>query len=172
MFKEKIGFENEQSLTPNNIDSQKDIFILSNFRKASHPLREQVLNYFQENFGGKTKNFDQVNDYEHILLNLRSKFVVSPRGAGIDCYRNYESIFMNAIPIMASSSLDEIFEDLPVLIVDSYFNLNVSFLEEQFDLIRNRKDYNYEKLYVGYWANLVHNKIRDFISFNNKTNQF
>ena len=165
VFKEKIGFENEQSLTPNNIDSQKDIFILSNFNTDTHHSRKEILTFFRENFGGKVNCFfDKVTNDQHIFYNLRSKFVVSPRGAGIDCYRNYESIFMNAIPIILSSTLDVIFEDLPVLIVDSYFNLNVSFLEEQFDLIRNRKDYNYEKLYVGYWKNLVQNKIKEYNS--------
>ena len=163
IFKEQIGFEDETSLVPKNIDNEKDIFILSNFRAEKYPIRNEALKHFKKNFANKKKCFfDHVSDYEHIMLNKRSKFVVSPPGNGVDCYRHYESIFMNAIPIIVSSSLDEIFHDLPVLIVESYLSLNVSFLEQQFDLIRKKKNYNYQKLYVGYWRNLIHSKIFNF----------
>jgi hypothetical protein len=41
---------------------------------------------------------------------VASKFVLSPSGLGWDCYRNYESYMLGAIPVMESNpGLDRTF---------------------------------------------------------------
>jgi hypothetical protein len=49
-------------------------------------------------------------------------FEVSPRGKGLDCFRTWECLLLQCIPIVKSSPLDALYrqEDLPVAIVQSF----------------------------------------------------
>ncbi len=48
------------------------------------------------------------------------KFAVSPHGGGLDCYRTWESLFLGMIPIVRTSTLDPLYNGLPVLIVSHW----------------------------------------------------
>ena len=90
------------------------------------------------------------------------KFILSPRGAGIDCHRTWEVLAIGRIPIVLSSSIDELYKDLPVVIVNSWDEINEEFLQEQYQLyIQNiQKDkYNMDKLSLEYWTNQIESKI-------------
>ncbi len=50
----------------------------------------------------------------------RYRFVVSPRGNGIDCHRTWEALWLGAIVITRSSSIDSLFEGLPVICLDDW----------------------------------------------------
>jgi hypothetical protein len=79
-----------------------------------------------------------------------SKFVIAPRGAGLDTYRLWEALYVGSIPIVKSSSLDPLFEGLPVLIVDRWEEVNESFLEETYREFSNRP-FSLEKLEFSFW---------------------
>jgi len=87
----------------------------------------------------------------------RSKFVLSPRGNGLDCHRTWEALLMGAIPIVRTSSLDPLFSDLPVLIVKNWEIISPSYLNEQYELIR-QKTYNLEKVFIQYWIQRIFSK--------------
>lgn len=84
----------------------------------------------------------------------RSKFVFSPTGKGLDCYRTWEALLMGAIPIVKSCSIDAVYEDLPVLIVQDWHDITPEFLEEQYRIISART-YNRKKLFIDYWWNKI-----------------
>ncbi|HKO53540.1 MAG TPA: hypothetical protein VJV79_37785 [Polyangiaceae bacterium] len=50
----------------------------------------------------------------------RYAFVVSPHGNGLDCHRTWESLVLGNIVIVKRSSLDPLYEGLPVVIVDAW----------------------------------------------------
>lgn len=50
----------------------------------------------------------------------RYAFVVSPHGNGLDCHRTWESLVLGNIVIVKRSSLDPLYEDLPVVIVEDW----------------------------------------------------
>ena len=50
----------------------------------------------------------------------RYAFVVSPHGNGLDCHRTWESLVLGNIPIVKRSSIDPLYEGLPVVIVDDW----------------------------------------------------
>jgi len=50
----------------------------------------------------------------------RYAFVVSPHGHGLDCHRTWESLTLGNIVIVKRSSLDALYEGLPVVIVDDW----------------------------------------------------
>jgi len=50
----------------------------------------------------------------------RYAFVVSPHGNGLDCHRTWESLVLGNIVIVKRSSLDPLYQGLPVVIVDDW----------------------------------------------------
>lgn len=82
------------------------------------------------------------------------KFVVSPRGAGEDCHRTWEALYIGCIPIVLSSNLDELYKDLPILVVESWDIITLPFLEKNYREIQEnqRNDlYNMRKITLEYW---------------------
>lgn len=55
-------------------------------------------------------------EYYHALS--RTRFAWSPHGNGLDCHRTWEILLLGAYPIVKTSSLDELYRDLPVLVVE------------------------------------------------------
>ena len=50
----------------------------------------------------------------------RYAFVVSPHGNGLDCHRTWESLVLGNIVIVKRSSIDALYDGLPVVIVDDW----------------------------------------------------
>lgn len=46
------------------------------------------------------------------------------------------------------------FDDLPVIIVNDYREISEDFLNQKYEEMKYKK-YNYEKLYIHYWKNLI-----------------
>jgi hypothetical protein len=95
---------------------------------------------------------------EYLLDLKKSYFVLSPPGAGLDCYRTWEAIVMGSIPIVITSYLDPLFEDLPVLIVKDWNEINESFLMSKLKEI-SAKEINLEKLDLSYWEKIIRDQI-------------
>jgi len=51
---------------------------------------------------------------------MRYAFVASPHGHGLDCHRTWESLALGNIPIVKHSSLDNLYDGLPVVIVSDW----------------------------------------------------
>ncbi len=111
---------------------------------ALNTLREKEFCQFS-----KRKPFPQ-----YIKELSQFRFVVSPHGIGIDCHRTWEAMLVGTIPIVRRSSIVELFDDLPVLIIDSWDELTRELLEEKFEEITS-KSYNLKKLYADYWFNQI-----------------
>jgi hypothetical protein len=84
-------------------------------------------------------------------------FVVSPFGHGFDCIRTFEALCLGCIVIMKTSFLDIIYEDLPVLIINDWTDINAKLLEDTLVFFTNKK-FNYDKLKMDYWIKLVNSK--------------
>jgi len=88
---------------------------------------------------------------------IQYSFVVSPFGHGYDCIRTFEALCLGCIVIMKTSILDIIYEDLPILIVNEWSDINESLLNETLILYSN-KTFNYNKLKMEYWIKLIESK--------------
>lgn len=92
--------------------------------------------------------------YKQYLQDVaESKFVLSPRGSGWDCYRTWEALILGSYPIVRRSPIDALYKDLPVLIVDRWDSITPEFLEQKYQEF-SLKTWNFEKLYAPYWLNL------------------
>lgn len=84
-------------------------------------------------------------------------FVISPEGAGADCHRTWEALVLGCIPIVKKSIFTRIFEDLPVIIVEDWYEVNTESLLNSLNNLIIKK-FNYQKLFTSYWVKLINNK--------------
>lgn len=110
----------------------------------------------------KLKNFNYVkilHDRKSIkeILKLYSEyeFVLSPHGGGLDCHRTWETLLVGSIPIVKTSSLDSLYDDLPVVIVKDWNECteqNLKLWKNKFKNLTN-KEYIIPKFSYKYWFN-------------------
>ena len=88
--------------------------------------------------------------------NSRYRFTLSPPGNGMDCHRTWEAIYLGVVPIVKSGPLDDLFVDLPVLVVDEWDQLTVEVLSSQWDAISTKYHGTVlEKLHFRYWRRVI-----------------
>jgi hypothetical protein len=80
----------------------------------------------------------------------RTVFVVSPPGNGQDCHRTWEALLMGCYPIVMKSTLNPLYEDLPVVVVSSWDEVTDEFLKAKEEEFRGSK-FCMDKLYAPYW---------------------
>jgi hypothetical protein len=94
-------------------------------------------------------------DFWSYLLNLTTvKFILSPRGNGLDCHRTWEALYLGAIPIVRTSTLNPLYDGLPVVIIGNWQEVTETFLNQKYSEM-NLREYNCEKLYADYWFKLI-----------------
>jgi hypothetical protein len=84
-------------------------------------------------------------------------FVLSPFGNGMDCHRTWEALLCGCIPIVRSSVFNELFEGLPVLIVEKWSDISLQLLVTtlaHFKDKRDKNELNYEKLELTYYTKM------------------
>ncbi len=79
-------------------------------------------------------------------------FVTSPSGAGMDCHRTWEALALGCVPIVKRSPMSEVFEELPVLVIDDWSQVNLAFLKEQAERMQGQS-FDYSRLLLQYWVN-------------------
>lgn len=130
-----------------------------NINEATYPPeRVPVKRYFL------AQHFCVVADHrkpfkEYLVDIAQSKFVLSPRGNGLDCHRTWEALMMGAIPVVRSSPLDVLFKGLPVLIINEWSEVTQQFLESRYQEIMS-KAYDFSPLYHEYWQQKIY-AVRD-----------
>jgi hypothetical protein len=91
--------------------------------------------------------------YRKISFETQSQFpfVISPHGNGYDCHRTWEALCLGCIPIVKTSILDPMYEELPVLIVNSWSDVTLDLLQNTIAKYKMQK-FNYDKLLLSYWT--------------------
>jgi hypothetical protein len=86
-------------------------------------------------------------------------FVICPFGNGPDTHRVYEVLALGRVPIVFVCYLNKsLFEDLPVVIVSKWEEIDKDFLENQKKIIVekfNKNEYKLEKITSAYWKKLI-----------------
>ena len=98
--------------------------------------------------------------YDIYLSHLEnSKYVLCPRGNGLDTHRFYETVLMGAIPVVENSTLYPIQKETSVLILDNFRHLTSQILENPQKFVNNL-DFSKEILNMDYWWKKIE-KIRE-----------
>jgi hypothetical protein len=139
-----------------NYPVEKKHLLYMNFSLKNDPLsRLQVYQIFSEkpycfiaNENGWEKYFQEI---------CESKFVLCPGGRGGDSFRVWESLIFGSVPIVKSSVLDPLYDDLPVVIVQDWCEITEEFLEKKY-LELEKKQFCYQKLFSSYWKKRIKEK--------------
>jgi len=146
------------------LHNQKDQLCYCNFSLDTHDSRKKVYKVLKDkkciyfDRMGKWMSPNKINDtyiqesikfYEHLSKN---KFIISPRGNGVDCFRTWDALYMKCIPIVPhdDSGIMERYSDLPILFTDDYTEINRKYLLNTYNKILET-EYNFEKLFLSYW---------------------
>jgi hypothetical protein len=92
----------------------------------------------------RTQVWNQIKNYT---------FAFSPYGNGPDCHRHWEILALGCIPIIKSFGTNEMFDELPVLIVEEWSDITEKLLNDTIEKFKVAT-FNYEKLLLKYWINL------------------
>jgi hypothetical protein len=121
-----------------NSEVKRNNKVYCNFNEYTSSLRRGIKKLFENN------HFVDVDDsnlsFEEYLLKLKSyKYVISPPGNSVDCHRIWESIYVGTIPIILKNIATDTFSNnLPIITVDNYNNLDINMLHHEYDKVCNR----------------------------------
>jgi hypothetical protein len=155
------------------ISSLEQENILNNIIKNSKPFYErQIKCYANFHFLMTTKyGYDRIEAinqipkelvyYEPIHIprldtwNIQKEyaFIISPHGNGFDCHRTWEALAIGCIPIVKTSKIDVLYDDLPILIVKEWSDVTADILQTTVEKFKN-KTFNLDKLSLKYWITL------------------
>ena len=85
-------------------------------------------------------------------------FVAAPFGNGLDTHRLWEALILGCIPIIITSGLDNLVEDLPVLIINDWSDITETLLMNVITDFKNKHEkgkFNYDKLTLKYWMDKI-----------------
>lgn len=142
-----------------NNDTEKLILAYMNFSiNTNRTARQPCWDNFKDvKWVLKESDMPPVDFYKSIQ---KSKYVISPVGTGIDCHRIYESIYFNTVPILVTTSMDDFYRKLPVVIYDKWEDVTEEDLVEKYDNNFKRllqwKENNPNWLDASFW---IENKI-------------
>lgn len=164
-----IGLENNRwypekiPIMINKSNEKKNIknLLYINHSVRTYPLeREKPYRIFKDKSwctlveGKNGQNFDNYIDniYNH-------KYVLAPRGNGIDSHRLFESLHAKSIPIVIKNINNSQYSDLPIIYVDDWEEVTEDFLNKKYiEINENIQNniYNFEKLKFSYWKDLIY----------------
>ena len=138
----------------NITNEDRPILCYSNFSIDTHADRQKTYNYIKNKdfitfqHMGKWLNYS-ISGNQYIEKLNKSKFVICPRGNGLDTFRFYEALYCGAIPILPKENhLHDRFNNLPILFLDKtedYAKLTKEYLEDKYiELSKLKKDYYQE----------------------------
>jgi len=81
-------------------------------------------------------------------------FVASPSGAGMDCHRTWEALVLGCVPIVKQSGITELFEDLPVIVVNDWSEVTKSLLDTKHHEMA-LQTFDFSKLLMSYWKHQI-----------------
>jgi hypothetical protein len=117
-------------------------------RRAGHPVNRASIVKTLEHNG--FVNMPRVTADEYWQQLLRSKFVASPEGNGIDCHRTYEALWCGCIPIVEIVNMRhflQLYGNVPVLWTYDYSEITPAYLEREYMKRVVLGYYNFSKLY-------------------------
>ncbi len=99
--------------------------------------------------------------YETYLKDIKNhKFMICPDGnaIGCECHRDWEVLYMRRVPVLERSQyLEKIFDGIPVLFVDSFFDVTEELLDNNIHLFEKMKNFDMSHLDIS----VLYKKILD-----------
>lgn len=154
-FPEKIKIVRGTDLNALRIPWEKrKILLYINFSvKTNKKARQPLIDYFSK--------FDQVVinpkglDYKTYLTHLgNSKFVLCPRGNGLDTHRYFETILMGAIPVVENSTLWTVYRETTSFVISDLRLVTIDMLNSPDPYLTNR-NFSRDIMMWNYWEKRI-----------------
>ena len=123
-----------------NFNDKKDKILIT-YIGNTHESRREIFDKLNINLYDKLekipfdKYMEKINEY---------KFVLCPRGFGIDTHRFWETLLMGSVPIVEKSELDDLYDKFPCIIINSFNDINKDLLDNflyNFEKSKNIENY-------------------------------
>lgn len=128
--------------------------VYMNFSPGTYPQERQAVwaLFAGRPFVTAEQDDKSVEGHRRFLQQVAShRFVLCPRGNGVDTHRVWEALYLKSIPIVRRSQAMSFFDDLPILFVDRWEEaLDAGLLARAYDELHHRH-WNMDKLNVSYW---------------------
>lgn len=159
-----IGFENtrwESSFGPKtewieeicNQEIAPTSLIYLNCNKFTNISERENCYNFARNLSFITVDEPKLSYVDYLKRIKEHKFVLSPRGNGLDCHRTWEVMMMKRVPILKrEGQLERLYFGMPVLFVDKWEELVEIDLDSSYDKI-SFKSQSY--LFFDFWKKYV-----------------
>jgi hypothetical protein len=143
--------------------AEKSILLYGNFSTDTHAVRIDLarrvaqLPFAQCDHMGKFLNYSLSREafFQKVAA---SKFVLCPRGMGIESYRMWDTLALGAIPIVIREApFHDQLADLPILFLkrpEEVSELSAHVLETLYAEMR-AKQWNFEKLKFDFWLDRI-----------------
>ena len=90
----------------------------------------------------------------------KHRFVISAPGNGLDSHATWEALYSRCIPILPHSSIDSLFEDLPVWLVKSWEEITPENVATKLKKLTSPNiKYRWKKLFVPYWKETINDDV-------------
>lgn len=117
-------------------------------------LRNKIKNELSKRFA-----WNNHKPFAEYIAELSTyKFCVAPPGRGIDTHRCWEALMVGTIPLVESSTLNDLYINLPVIIVSSWTHITPEYLQAKHEEMV-KTNYNFNKIYSCYWLNEINKLI-------------
>eukprot|EP00668_Euglena_longa_P031748 GGOE01040996.1.p1 GENE.GGOE01040996.1~~GGOE01040996.1.p1 ORF type:complete len:513 (+),score=99.92 GGOE01040996.1:113-1651(+) len=119
--------------------------------------RAEVVKSLHDNgFPGMTAEEIQaripLEEFQRQIIN--SQFIPSPGGNGLDTYRIWQTLYLGRVPIVDTAMRPDIFEGLPVVVVDNWAKVTQESLQ-QWQEAATRRQFNTGKLWFRWWVAFI-----------------
>jgi hypothetical protein len=153
-------------LLPSSQESQLRAVFRNSPTLSDRTLKMYCNWHFQINRGDRLECFNTIdknlchfeehpcNRYQTWINLSKCAFVLSPEGGGMDCHRTWEALALGCIPIVKRSAFSDLFQNLPVLIVDDWSEINLQLLLEAFALYKDA-NLSTQELTMHHWADKI-----------------
>jgi hypothetical protein len=111
-----------------NFNDKKNKLLLT-YCDNTHDSRDNINEIFKNNKFITFTDFADKLDYNDYLTKINNyKFVLCPRGNGIDTHRFTEILFMGSVPLIEKNGLSDLYDKFPCIIVDKFEDLTCDML--------------------------------------------
>jgi hypothetical protein len=141
---------------------EKKSLLYVNFRPETNPeVRMPLWQRFSSADwkGHCTLQPGNVSPEEYVGSMSTHRFVLCPRGNGIDTHRMWEALYLGSIPIVERHPALDAFSDLPILFVNHLGSLTRQELETKFREMKE-STWNMEKLFMTWWRSQIGQQIQ------------
>ena len=136
---------------------EKKNLLYLNFRVSTYSEERQVVfdKFANEEFVKTGETIFTLEARKRFLREIKSsKFILCPRGNGIDTHRTWEALYMGSIPIIKYENAHHLFTDLPILFIKEWSEICEGSLNQKYEEMIN-KDWNMDKLKISFWQNFI-----------------